>query len=284
MSPSILQATTSDTNEIVRFLDHASLVHRHLDWIPLLDWIDSIPFLKYYSNDTLQAIFACPPDPPGVAWIKCFACNQVKESSMIFQLFLAQVKKMLQPQIDHIYALGLNDWFINILQNNNFEKFQDVIVLKYNGKPLEKSLSHQVLIRPMELVDIEQVAQIDQRSFEPIWAISQNGLKSAFFQAEHTSVAEIDGKIIGYELSTASHFSAHLARVAVLPECRQEDIGYQLVREMILYFLKRGINEITVNTQDSNQASLNLYNKIGFLPTGDRFPIFRIPVSAITGQ
>ena len=284
MSPSIQQATTSDTNEIVRFLDHAPLVHRHLDWIPLLDWIDSIPFLKYYSNDTLQAIFVCPPDPPGVAWIKCFACNQGKESSLIFRLLITHVIKVLQPQINHIYALGLNDWFINILQNNDFEKFQDVIVLKYNGKPLEKSLSHQVLIRPMELVDTEHVTQIDQRSFEPIWAISQIGLKSAFFQAEHTSVAEIDGKIIGYQLSTASHFSAHLARVAVLPEWRQEDIGYQLVREMIEYFLKRGINEITVNTQDSNRASLSLYNKIGFIPTGDRFPIFRTSLAPITGQ
>ena len=94
----------------------------------------------------------------------------------------------------------------------------------------------------MELSDIEVVARIDQTSFEPIWTISVSGLKSAFFQAKHSSVAEINGKIIGYELSTANQFSAHLARVAVFPEFQNAKIGSHLVSEMITHFLNQGIN------------------------------------------
>ena len=282
--PTILQATSSDTSEIADFLDRAKLVHRHLDWTPLLDWIDCPPFLKYYFNQHLEGILACPPEPPGVAWIKCFACNQTSDSASIFSSLLVEAKKYLPLSVNHIFALGLNEWFKYILQTNNFEKFQDVIVLRYEHKPLEKIVKGVTTVRPMELLDIDEVARIDQTSFESIWTITSSGLKSAFFQAEHTSVAEINGKIIGYELSTANQFSAHLARVAVLPEFQNENIGYQLVSEMVTYFLKQGITEITVNTQDVNHASLKLYKKIGFMTTGDRFPIYRIPVSAITGQ
>jgi ribosomal-protein-alanine N-acetyltransferase len=282
--PTVLQATSSDTSEIASFLDRAKLVHRHLDWTPLLDWIDSPPFLKYYLNQHLEGILACPPEPPGVAWIKCFACNQASEPASIFQSLLIEAKKYLPSSVDYIIALGLNEWFKYILQTNNFEKFQDVIVLRYEHKPLEIIVKGVTTVRPMELFDIDEVARIDQTSFEPIWAISSSGLESAFFQAEHTSVAEINGKIVGYELSTANQFSAHLARVAVLPDFQHENIGFQLVSEMVTYFLNRGIAEITVNTQDVNHASLNLYKKTGFIPTGDRFPIYRIPISAITGQ
>jgi [ribosomal protein S18]-alanine N-acetyltransferase len=282
--PTLIQATSSDTSEIANFLDQAKLVYRHLDWTPLLDWVDYAPFLKYYQNQQLEGILACPPDPPGVCWIKCFASNQASDSGVLFHSLLAKAKLAMPSPVEHIYSLGLNEWFEKILKLNGFEHFQDVIVLKYGHKLLEEKLGGAVIIRPMELSDIGEVARIDHASFEPIWTISASGLQSAFFQAEHASVAEINGNPIGYELSTANLFSAHLARVAVLPEHQHEKIGFQLVNGMINYFLKRGIKEITVNTQDVNHASLNLYKKIGFFPTGDRFPVYRIPISAITGQ
>lgn len=274
--PTILQATASDTREIAAFLDQAKLVHRHLDWTPLLDWVDSPPFLKYYLNQQLVGILAIPPDPPGVAWIKCFASNQIYDSSSLFSTLLVEAKNNLPASINHIFALGLNNWFVQILQKNNFEKYQDIIVLRVEHKPLGKLIKGRAKVRPMELLDIDEVARIDQAAFEPIWAISASGLKSAYLQAEHTSVAEVNGKIVGYELSTSNQFSAHLARVAVLPEFQRGNIGVHLVSEMLTYFLDQGIKEITVNTQDTNHVSLNLYNKLGFTPTGERFPIYRM--------
>jgi ribosomal protein S18 acetylase RimI-like enzyme len=89
-------------------------------------------------------------------------------------------------------------------------------------------------------------------------------------------VAELDSKIIGYELSTYSHFSAHLARLAVLPQNQFHGIGYYLAREMIRYFYRHGTLHISVNTQDDNQKSLNLYKRLGFSLTGERFPVFEI--------
>lgn len=275
--PNIIQAKSSDTSEIAQFLEHASHVQRHLDWTPLLTWIDTPPFLQYIEEDHLVGVLVCSPDPADVCWIKCFACNSPLKVNDIFSSLLFHAKKVLENQVESFYALGLQDWFIKLLDHFGFLKFQDVIVLSLVQQDLQKIRQEKAFIRPMELNDIELVAAIDHQSFEPIWTISVKGLEAAFFQSAHASVAEIDGDIVGYELSTANNFSAHLARVAVLPQFQHEHIGYQLVENMIDSFNQRGISAITVNTQSTNHASLQLYKKIGFKSTGDKFPVYRFP-------
>ncbi len=274
----ISQAKSSDTSKVAQFLDHASLIQRHLDWTPLLDWIETPPFLQYIEDDRLHGILVCPQDPVNVSWIKCFACNTPDKVNEIFGSLLIQARKLLLNQVDYFYALGLQDWFIKILDHAGFIKFQDVVVLSLVQNTFQKSQTRKAFLRPMELNDIELVAAVDRQSFEPIWTISTKDLEAAFFQSAHASVAEMDGVIVGYELSTANNFSAHLARVAVLPQFQHEHIGCQLVEEMIESFLRGGISTISVNTQSTNHASLHLYKKIGFKTTGDQFPVYRLSV------
>ena len=47
---------------------------------------------------------------------------------------------------------------------------------------------------------------------------------------------------------------------------------------MIAYYEARGVHELTVNTQDSNAASLNIYQRLGFQLSGTRFPVFQLPL------
>jgi ribosomal protein S18 acetylase RimI-like enzyme len=89
-------------------------------------------------------------------------------------------------------------------------------------------------------------------------------------------VAVIDQKIVGYEMTTASQFSAHLARLAVLPEFRRGRIAKSMVCEMLRYFSNRGMMQLTVNTQNDNAASLHLYQSLGFERTGEEYPILQL--------
>ena len=281
---SIQQTSSSDSSEISQFLESCSLIHRHLDWLPLMDWTNSVPFLKYLVNDQLEGIFVSPPDPPGIAWIKCFASRNQSDASHIFTSLLDHALNMLPTETLPLLALGLQDWFIKILVLNDFRLIQKVVVLKHK-RALPKLLHKpSVLIRPMQLEDIQEVYVVDRTSFEPIWTVSIQGLKAAFFQSARATVAEMEGKIIGYEISTANNFSAHLARVAVLPEFQKKNIGFLLVHAMIESFYQIGIREITVNTQDTNKASINLYQKAGFQLSGDQFPIFQYYNALNTGQ
>lgn len=272
----IRQANDRDAGPISNLISDAAFVHRHLDWTPVLDWIKYSPFLLIENDDVLSGLLACPQDPVDIAWIKCFACNQNSDPSEIFKSLLDKIVVEKLNPTGNFYALGLQDWFIKTLENNRFEEFQKVIVLSHENKsnPLPSPVT--ALVRPMEISDVEDIALLDRDSFESMWVLSPQALKLAYLQSTHASVVELDGKIIGYELSTASGSSAHLARVAVHPDHQHENIASNLVYNMIRFFHRNNIFSITVNTQQENHSSLALYRKMGFHLTGEQYPIYRL--------
>ena len=84
--------------------------------------------------------------------------------------------------------------------------------------------------------------------------------------------------MVGYQISTSFPFSGHLARLAVRPEYQRMNVAYGLVHDLLARFKQQGIWRATVNTQDSNLASISLYEKIGFRRTGEEFAVYEIPL------
>lgn len=273
----IRQSTRQDIGIVTSFIDQATLLHRHLDWWPLMDWIDQVPFLLLFSDEKLKAILSCAPDPPGVAWIHCFGVDKSFSYRTHWNALLSLALQDQAIKTSIVCAVGLHQWFIDLLVDSGFSLLQNIVVLAWNEQhPRELPIPSGVTIRPMLPGDIDQVTAIDSKAFEPIWVLSRETLEQSYSQAEHVSVAEIDEKIIGYEISTSNHFSAHLARLAVDPDHLHGNIGYSLINEMLSYFSRRGIRKITVNTQDNNVASISLYNKTGFNLTGESFPVYSL--------
>jgi ribosomal protein S18 acetylase RimI-like enzyme len=273
----ITQAENQDISAISAFLESAHFVHRHLDWQPLIDWVGSEPFLLLRDpSGSIQALLAVPPDPPQIAWVHCFACSSDLSANQAWRsLFTAAQGKLAQLQAEPI-AVGLEEWFTQLLCQEGFEITQKIVVLLWNHHlPPLVPLKEEILLRPMEPQDIPTVACVDAASFEPIWTNSEASIKLAYLQSDRSTVAELNGKIIGYEISTANQYSAHLARLAVLPEFRHQQIGKALVREMLAYFSRRGKFQVSVNTQNDNSASLHLYKSLGFELTGEDYPVLR---------
>lgn len=272
----IRQAVSQDITAITDFVDKASLTHRHLDWRPLVEWVSQPPFLLRFRNQQLTALLSCAPDPEGVAWIHAFIMdhwsNQV--NAVWHSLFEPALIELAVTRCQ-VFSLSLSDWYTRLLRSSGFTPFENIVVLHWGREvPPVKNMPPEVLIRPMEPADLNQVAEVDRQTFEAAWVISRASLERAYLQSAHASVAEVNEQIIGYELSTASSLSSHLARLAVLPEFRHLNIGYSLVAQLLEYFTQRGIWQITVNTQDNNQASLSLYKKLGFFQTSESFPVF----------
>ena len=272
----IRQAVASDTSEIAEFLTRAACLHRHLDWQGVLDWIPFSPFLLLKNEKRLIGLLTCPPDLEKIAWIRCFACNQYVQLPLVWNSLFQQTQEILSKSGTTLYSVGLNDWFAEILRNSGFENFQDIVVLQWTRHmPSINPLDQPSFIRAMETGDLSDVALLDRTAFEPMWVNPEDKIGMAFTQAEHASVAEVNGRIVGYEMTTANHFSAQLARIAVHPDFQQHHIGSILVAEMLTYFRRKGIDQITVNTQNNNASSLALYRHLGFELTGESFPVFR---------
>ncbi len=270
------KATEGDQRVISSLITFEYYVHRHLDWRSPIDWLGRQPFWLLERNKRLLAALACPPDPPEVAWVRFFACATSIDLHQAWHMLFEKGQESLPPEFTYPMAgLALQDWFAELLVETGFRHRQNIVVLQWEDKkPQPVRVDGEVSLRVMKPTDLQAVQVVDELAFDRLWQISLDTLTRSYNQSAYSTVAEMDGKIIGYQISTQSSYSAHLARLAVDPRVQRRGIGVQLVRDLQDYFSRRRTQLITVNTQSDNHSSLALYHKIGFQMTGEEFPVF----------
>lgn len=274
---SVEKAQKADISSIAAFLEHAALIHRHLDWRSTLDWLGSQPFLLWKKQGEIQGILIAVPDLPEFAWLHCFAVKSSAKVEEAWNRLYSEASTELMKSGASFFTIGLEDWFNGLLVRQGFTSTQSVVVLEWNHhmSPLP-SLSPDLQYRPMIASDLDEVARIDERSFEKQWRNNRESIELSYNQSQHSTVVEFNDQIIGYELTTASHYSAHLARLAVLPEFQHRGIARYLVTTMLRWCANSGTVRVTVNTQSDNAASLHLYQVLGFEFTGETYPVYAL--------
>lgn len=269
-----------DKQQLANLIHFENHVHRHLDWRPPLDWIGHEPYLVAEWGKRLVAALACPPDPPGVSWIRLFAASsEVDLKEAWWSLWGLAKERLLEYDEIRVAAIPLHDWFRKLLQLSHFELTHHVIMLMWDHRKLPPAhLPPDISIRPMNSDDLPAVERVDRAAFDLLWRNSRESLGHAFRQSAISTVAEKDNLVVGYQISTANHMSGHLARLATDPAYQGQGIGYALLRDLLLQFEKRGARNISVNTQQDNVTSISLYEKAGFKPTGESYPVYQFPL------
>ena len=279
MKPITRAAKPADFRGIQALLDYENRVHRHLDWRTPMDWLGTQPFTVLEVDNVIQAAFACPDDPPGVSWIRLFAALPHVDLRESWQHLLAATCQTITAPIQQIYSVAVKSWFTMLLLESNFKLHQTIVVLHRNipfSCPDDDKKGIQ--IRRMKPDDLEEVTKVDQSSFEKLWQNSLQGTKFAFNESSYATVVLAADQIVGYQISSNTQINAHLARIAVLPEMQGRGIATSLTRNLLHHYSRRGIGYITVNTQNDNEASLKLYEKMGFERSGDRFPVLQLDI------
>ena len=277
----VRSAAFTDQRQISNLIHLSPHVHRHLDWRDPLDWIGSPPFLVLESQRQVTSVLACPPDPPRVAWVRLFAnAGRIPIQESWHMLWEAARLELAGAGRLTAAAILLQPWYQDLLQSSGFASHQSIVMLEREEQgPLNSSLSAEIRVRPMLPYDLSAVAELDAAAFEPLWQNSYDALRRAYPQAVLASVAERDGQVIGYQISTRNPRGAHLARLAVQPEVQGGGIGRALLADLVRNAGQRGISRLTVNTQSDNLASLALYQRTGFRETGERYPVYQVEIS-----
>jgi ribosomal protein S18 acetylase RimI-like enzyme len=267
-----------DRQRLANLIHFEALVHRHLDWRPALDWIGYQPYLLAERNNSLLASLACPPDPPNVAWIHLFAVSSKISSSQAWDRLWPSARSRLikETQANTVAVIPLQRWFRTLIERSDFVLSYHVVVLacEYGQIPPERK-PNGIKIRSMSEADLNTVEEIDGSAFSPIWRNSYDSLSLAYQQSAVATVAEISGRLVGYQISTATPMGGHLARLAVRPDMQGQGIGYSIVRDLLNQFWMRGAHSVTVNTQNDNTSSLSLYKRAGFETTGEEYPVYQ---------
>lgn len=276
----IRRATEEDRQKLAMLVHFEVYVHRHLDWRPPLDWLGYQPYLIAEKDDKIVAALACPPDPPNVSWLRLFAVSSQISLERAWQILwpVARSVCLEMNSIERIAVIPLQRWFRAVLQTSDFSLTHRVVMLNWEHRRDEvvsEPVTGDIVVRQMNMDDLPIVHAVDSVAFRHEWKNSQSSLELAYRQATIATVAELDGELVGYQISTASPVGGHLARLAVLPGFQRKGIGSALVRDVLWQFERRGAERVTVNTQEDNAASLALYQKAGFVLTGESYPVFQ---------
>ncbi len=283
MAYRIRSAEPEDYFALHSFVQAQNHLHRHLDWRDSLEWIGREPFFLLEENRKIQAVLAAPPEPERVAWVRLFGVSPQLQASKGWEMLFPPVREMLlnlEPR-PALVSLSLRDWYGDLLKRQSFTHHQDIVVFLYDqpAPPAPLPVDPAICIRPLEQADLDQTVALDNQSFEPIWQLSYGDMQHAYQRSSYMTVAEIDGQIVAYQMSSGSGVYAHLARLAVRPDLQRRGLGFRMVQDLLQHFLMdQKCWGVTLNTQNDNHASIALYRRVGFRETGERFPVFKYPL------
>lgn len=274
----VRSAVQTDQRLLGSLIQQSQHAHRHLDWRSPIDWIGAPPYciLEDTQGQMISAL-ACPPDPPQVAWIRLFVNSGKIPLEQAWQTLWSTARAELARRGSFLAAgIVLHGWMQDLLRLSNFESHQSIVMLEREElRPIETEPLTGITIRPMLTYDLPAVAETDASAFDLLWQNSLPALQRAYQQAALATVAESDGRVIGYQISTRNPFGVHLARLAVRPETQGRGVGHALVADLTRQAERHGMYRITVNTQSDNATSLSLYKRTGFIETGERFPVYQ---------
>lgn len=255
--------------------------HSHLDWLEAGDLVGAAPFLLALERARPTACLACPPDPPGVAWIRVFAGGLgLPAAEMWHGMWPLACEAAIEMGAHTAAALTADSWMAALLRESGFAESNRVVFLEHQGRTGVPALPAAVRVRPYRPSDLQAVLEVDQQAFEGLWLYSRPVFAAALEQAASVTILEAEGVVAGYQLSTASALGAHLARLAVRPDLQGRGYGRALVEQLLYEFGLRGFDRISVNTQADNAASLQLYRRLGFRDTGQTYPVYTLALRA----
>ncbi|MEI6289529.1 MAG: GNAT family N-acetyltransferase [Chloroflexota bacterium] len=265
----------ADRTSIANLMYFEHHVHRHLDWRGPLEWLGSKEYWVLEQDGQISAALACPSDPDEINWLRLFTHSSEISLYEAWNALWGNARNYFSGGKNKIAAITTADWFSDVLLNQGFSISQYIVVLEYIlPVNIERPITPSIEIRTMTQDDLLEVTRVDASGFPPLWRNSFEAIRSGFQQSGFATVALVDNKIAGYQISTRNSVGVHLARLAVSREAQSRGVGFFLVQDLISRSRQEGLSRLTVNTQSDNLKSLALYKKVGFELTGERYKVF----------
>jgi ribosomal protein S18 acetylase RimI-like enzyme len=275
-------ADLSDHQQLSNLIFFENRVHRHLDWRSPLEWLGAPFFWALEESGQITATLACPTEREGIAWVRLFVYSGRWSAENAWNMLWSTAREEIaRAGGAKVAAIAIQPWFQNLLVASGFANRQQIVLLEWRYQPSAARETNGIRIRKMTETDLPGVEKTDAASFDPLWQNPLETLRRAYAQALYATVAENENGIIGYEISTGSGQRAHLARLAVHPAVQGKGAGRALLSDLFRNLMYIGISRLSVNTQSDNQASLSLYQRMGFVRTGEQYPVYTFDVHAI---
>jgi [ribosomal protein S18]-alanine N-acetyltransferase len=127
-----------------------------------------------------------------------------------------------------------------------------------------------IVIRPMELFDLDEIMKIEKESFATPWDRSsfENELQDNKF-ANYYILSDGD-QIVGYCGLWVVFDAAQITNIAILPQFRGKKYGEMLFDYVVKQAKELEATELSLEVRVSNVVAQKLYRKFGLVPVGVR--------------
>ena len=274
-------ADAKDHHQLSNLIFFETRLHRHLDWRSPLEWLGAPFYWALEERGDITAALACPTELAGVAWVRLFVYASHWSAENAWNVLWSGAQyEIARAGGATVAAIAMQPWFQNVLAASGFENRQQILMLEWRYQPRAGNEANGIRIRKMTEADLPEVAKTDAASFHPLWQNPLGTLGRAFSQSLFATVAEDENGVTGYQLTTGGGGRAHLARLAVHPSAQGRGTGRAILSDLFTRLTQENISRLTVNTQNDNAVSLNLYQKLGFVRTGEQYPVYTFDVPA----
>jgi ribosomal protein S18 acetylase RimI-like enzyme len=209
-------------------------------------------------------------NPPS-AWISGFGVSwtESREYITLLDTLIEQLTKhFIKRGVRYLYYSGndmQNDWLRDNLLARKFTLHRLLYSYDKYDYNVPSTGNPDVKLRPVEKRDIPALLAIEEASFEDFWRY--DGLSFEDIAATHPYfvVAELNGKVVGYQFNALEDDYGYLVRIAVHPSASGQGVGVRLMCEAIVFFQQAHALRIMLNTQDDNVRAHRLYEWFGFV-------------------
>ena len=269
-----------DKGRVLTLLQRAERRHLHVDWRLPGDWFDiGVSVVAERDSGKLAACLILGADPPPAAWVRlCALLGGADQRSLFGALFDAALPPLRRSGVSQLGWLPQRVWPRSWMREVGFEIINEVeTFLKQDLEiPPDAPDAPAAVVRPVQPGDFPRLAAIEAAAFDPLWRHSAKALELGLRQSISFNVAELDGRLVGFQYSVPGdeEDAAHLVRLTVSPDVQRRGVGSSLLTAAIDTYRQRGLYQISLNTQADNLASQRLYQKFGFTTAGYRLPVW----------
>ncbi|RKQ28325.1 ribosomal protein S18-alanine N-acetyltransferase [Oceanobacillus halophilus] len=128
----------------------------------------------------------------------------------------------------------------------------------------------EIVIRDMELKDVNQVMEVEKASFTTPWTTDVFYQEIVDNAHAHYYVLEVNEKIVGYVGMWIVIDDAQITNIAIMPDYRGCKLGEKLFGFVMQMLTNIGVKRLSLEVRVSNIVAQKLYRKFGLVPGGIR--------------
>jgi GNAT superfamily N-acetyltransferase len=275
----IRQLQIADTYTLERLIRTSEYVYQRFTIAELPLLLKRYPASGMYHGTTLYGFLLSQIFDLPCAWIGGFGVSWTESKN-----YLAILTQLLEHVSERLVAQGVrylhysgndvgHDWLRRILLNLGFIPYRQLYAYDKFDFSMPTEGNQQVHIRPVRIDtrhydgpnDMSDLLRIEAACFEDLWRNDSIAFRDIADTHPYFVVAELDGRVIGYQFNAQDDEAGYLVRIAVHPSVSGQGVGARLMAEAMRFFKRAQVSRIMLNTQEDNYHAHRLYEWFGFV-------------------